>query len=360
MKRGSLGASVTICNDREWLYNGDTMKYLQSLVRFEKSEVAKVRHNILTFCGKHGSTATMDAYGVSRRTLFRWKKLLRDSYGRLERLVPESRAPHKRRQTMTHYKVVAFIRHIREQVPHLGKEKIKPLLDEYCQEAGIPTISISTIGKVIKRYNLTIQSKRIYHDPGSWFAKRKIRYKTKVKRSPRGVTPGYVEIDTIHTFIEGMKLYVFNALDVTLKFQFSFGYSTLTSRNARDFYQRLEKVYPLQKIHTVQTDNGLEYMGEFHQYLTEQNLHHLFIYPRCPKINGFVERANRTLQEEFVEQYIHTKWQGLVFFNRDLMEYLVWYNTKRVHKSLGNITPMDYLLLSYPKECHMYGTHTSC
>ncbi|QQS43374.1 hypothetical protein IPM65_04415 [Candidatus Roizmanbacteria bacterium] len=32
----------------------------------------------------------------------------------------------------------------------MGKEKIKPLLDEYCLQEGISTISESTIGKVIK------------------------------------------------------------------------------------------------------------------------------------------------------------------------------------------------------------------
>lgn len=292
---------MKICDDREWLYNGDNMKFITSLTRFNTSDVAKLRHDILTFYGKHGVTATIDAYGVSRRTIFRWKKLLRDGYGTLERLVPSSRAPHKKRQMMTHYKVISFIRTIREEVPHLGKEKIKPLLDEYCLEVGIPTIAESTIaiGKVIKRYGMNSHAKRIYHNPSSGFAQRRIRYKTKVKRSPKSAPPGYVEIDTIHTFVDGMRLYIFNAVDVSLKFQFSFGYTTLTSKNATDFYKRLELVYPLPNtIHTVQTDNGLEYLGDFHSYLEEKiTLKHLFIYPRCPKINGFVERANRTLQE---------------------------------------------------------------
>lgn len=123
--------------------------------------------------------------------------------------------------------------------------------------------------------------------------------------------------------------------------------------------RRLELVYPIkQGIKTVQTDNGLEYLGDFHDYLEKQYIPHLFIYPRCPKINGFVERANRTLQEEFMQDYIHTRWNGIMAFNHDLMEYLVWYNTKRVHKGLNNTTPINYLLSILPKECHMYGTYT--
>lgn len=336
------------------------MKFVKSLSAYQKSEIAQLRNDILTFSNKHGIQATVDAYGISRRTLFRWKKKLKSSYGRLESLIPESTKPHSTRVMLTPAKVITFIRNIREQYSHLGKEKIKPLLDEYCLQEGLQTIAESTIGKVIKRHNLTVKTKRIYHNPESGFAKRKIRYKKKVKRSPKVTDTGYIEIDTIMKFVHGIKLYVFNAVDVRLKFQFSYGYSTLTSHNGRDFFNRLELVYPIQNgIKTVQTDNGLEYLGDFHMYLEDKNIPHLFIYPRCPKINAYVERANRTLQEEFLEQYIYTKWQGLAAFNRDLMDYLVWYNTKRVHKSLHNISPINYLLSILPHECHMYGTYTS-
>ncbi|MDA1316689.1 MAG: integrase core domain-containing protein [bacterium] len=87
--------------------------------------------------------------------------------------------------------------------------------------------------------------------------------------------------------------------------------------------------------------------------LEDKQIPHLFIYPRCPKINAFVEQATRTLQEEFMESYIHTEWSGITTFNHDLMKYLVWYNTKRVHKSLNNTTPIDYLLLILPQERNM-------
>jgi len=353
------GDQLRVIRSSDFQYNRDLMKYVQSLSAYQESDVAQMRNDILTFRDQYGLQATIDAYGLSRRTLFRWKKQLKSSGGRLDSLVPVSTKPKTTRHMSTHPKIISFIRDIREQYTNLGKEKIKPLLDEYCVGEGLPTISESTIGKVISRYNLQHKTYRYYHNPGSAFAKRKVRYKMKVKHSPKVTDTGYVEIDTITKFIGGIKLYVFNAVDIKLKFQFSFGYTTLTSRNGRDFFQRLELVYPIQNgIKTVQTDNGLEYLGDFHTYLENKNIPHLFIYPRCPKINGFIERANRTLQEEFMEQYIYTKWNGIVAFNRDLMEYLIWYNTKRVHKSLHNISPINYLLSILPQECHMYGTHT--
>jgi len=51
----------------------------------------------------------------------------------------------------TDAEIISFIRDIREIHPHIGKEKIKPLLDNYCRKRGIKPISVSTIGKIIKR-----------------------------------------------------------------------------------------------------------------------------------------------------------------------------------------------------------------
>ncbi|NMB56356.1 transposase, partial [Candidatus Beckwithbacteria bacterium] len=41
----------------------------------------------------------------------------------------------------------------------------------------------------------------------------------------------------------------------------------------------------------------------FHKYLEEETkIDHIFIYPRSPKINAYIERFNRTIQEEFLER----------------------------------------------------------
>lgn len=48
--------------------------------------------------------------------------------------------------------IISFIRELREEHPWIGKDKIKPLPDEYCKRRGISSISICKIGKIIKRY----------------------------------------------------------------------------------------------------------------------------------------------------------------------------------------------------------------
>ena len=75
----------------------------------------------------------------------------KEHHGCLDSLIPQSRRPKTLRQMRTDSDIISFIREIRERHPHIGKEKIKPLLDNYCRKRGIKPISVSTIGKIIKR-----------------------------------------------------------------------------------------------------------------------------------------------------------------------------------------------------------------
>ncbi len=81
-------------------------------------------------------------------------------------------------------------------------------------------------------------------------------------------------------------------------------------------------VYPIKNdIYTIQTDNGLEFLGDFDLYLKRKNIKHLFIYPRCPKINAYIERANRTLQEEFINGHEQYALEGIEELNSRLIDY---------------------------------------
>jgi len=250
--------------------------------------------------------------------------------------------------------IVQFIRQIRQKYPKLGKEKINPLLDEYCQERGLKSISESTIGKVIKRHKLFSQKAgRVYHDPS--IKRRPTQKRLRVKRSPRHEDFGHIIADTVQRVTDGVKDYFYSAIDAKLKFALTLNYKRLNSKNMKDFYERFRALYPLE-IKDWQTDNGSENLGEFDKALEKANIPHLFIYPRCPKINSIIERYNRTLQEEFIDNYldiIHDK----PLFHQHLAEYMVFYLTKRIHKSIDKMTPVDYLIKKGGMS-HLYGTYT--
>ena len=318
---------------------------LYSLRRFEDNDVAKERLKIIGFYEEFGEKATKQAFGADRKLIHVWKRKLKHGDNQLQSLVPESTRPIRTRTMKTEHRIIAFIREQRQKHPRIGKEKLKPLLDRYCSSIYIKTISESTIGKIIKRNKLFYQkSGRMYHDPNSKYATNMLKRKKRqrVKHAPRHEDFGHFQADSLFQFSDGIKRYILSAIDSKLKFSFSACYKHLSSRTGKDFFQKLQMVYPLD-IKSVQTDNGLEFLGEFEDYLKSQNIPHYFTYPRCPRINGCVERYNRTLREEFLNHNLDSIYDPDVL-NLQLADYLIFYNTERPHKTLGLKSPIDYLI----------------
>jgi hypothetical protein len=341
-------------------YNPAMSKIYKSILAYAISDEAKFRMEVINHFNQFGLESTQGAYKVSRASIYRWRKELKDSQGSLKSLIPKSRKPKRLRQMKTDIRLIEMIKDLRQLHYRIGKRKIKPILDKYALSLGIKPIAVDTIGKVIKRNNLFFQKQgRIYHNPNSKRCGCKLNYKSKVKRSPKVTDSGYLEIDTIHLFIDGIKIYIYHAIDVANKFDFAYGYTRLNSRNTVDFLNKVKMVYPIESgIKTIQTDNGLEFLGDFDQKLRKDNLPHLFIYPRCPKINGFIERANRSLKEEFINPNLDLLLISLDEFNHELIKHLIWYNTERPHQSLNFMSPIDYLLKRYP-ESQMYTARTT-
>lgn len=155
-----------------------------SLRRFSKNEAAQQRLKIIRFYEKHGEEATIKAFGVNRKLISKWRKRLKENGGRLEALIPYSTRPSTARKSNIPQKIIDFIRDLRQTYPRLGKEKIKPPLDEYCIGIGLKTVSEPTIGNIIKRHNFFFQKAgRIYHNPNSKWAKdsKKREKRTRVK-----------------------------------------------------------------------------------------------------------------------------------------------------------------------------------
>ena len=340
-------------------YNRDMSKTYQSILKFCSSDQAGFRLEAINHFNQYGLKSTQSAFKVSRASIYRWKRKLIQSEGQLKSLVAVSTKPKRTRTMKTDCRIIAFLREQRQTHYRLGKSKLKVLLDEYCLGLGIDSVSESTIGKIIKRHNLFFQRVgRSYHNPNSGWAKAKVKRKPRVRYSPKASTFGYVEIDTIVKFYLNTKVYVYNAVDIKLRWQFSLAFRSASSQNTVKFFKLLSLVYPIKSgIKTIQTDNGAEYLGHFDQHLRKKKIKHLFIYPRCPRINGHVERANRTLQEEFIDQNLDLAVTDLTEFNGKLIDYLIWYNQTRPHWSLNNISPLNYLLKTMP-ESQMYVTHT--
>ena len=122
----------------------------------------------------------------------------------------------------------------------------------------------------------------------------------------------------------------------------SFAKSSI-SLAAEEFFNLCRQVFPF-SFDFVLTDNGSEFKKHFDQAVKDLHMTHYHTYPRTPKMNAHLERFNRTIQEEFVDYHMPLL-KTPEEFNRELMTYLFWYNTTRVHCAFKNkLSPIQFML----------------
>lgn len=306
------------------------------------------RVKILTFWHKHGTDTTKDAFGVPRSTLYRWQKELNDAGGNISALDPKSTAPNKRRVRNIPPILEQAIIDWRTKRPRIGGKKLAPLL----RKEGF-TVSVSYIDRCIG------DLKKLGRLPDkvqlSWYAKsgtHKERSKTKVKKQRRPQKQG-LEIDTIVRHVDGTKRYILTAIDIERRFAYAHTYTSHGSGSARDFLKQLIRHAPF-PITEIQTDNGSEFQKYFHEACIALNITHYHTYPRCPKMNAYIERFNRTVQEEHIVYHRSLLRDSVSGFNDSLTEWLWWYNHDRPHEGLGMLSPMEYYRAHYEIESQMY------
>lgn len=316
------------------------MKKVISLSAFADSDTAKYRLQVIDFYQQFGIKATLKAFPVKRSTLFLWQKTFRENGNRLSSLVPLSSRPKRVRRMNTHPLVLAEICRLRKKHYRLGKKKLFPLIRKYCQPMGLSFPAVSTIGKIIKRNHVFFDKPTFgYHDPGR--KKYQRRKKERVRFAPRPHSGGYVQLDTIETIITSIRRYTITAIDVKLKVAYAQTFKTKSAANALTVLKDIEAMLPV-SVQTLQTDNGSEFEGEFDRYCRQKKIIHKWIYPESPKINGVVERFNRTLQEEWLDVY-QDELLDPEKVNRRITEYLYFYHNDRIHEGLGDRTPASVL-----------------
>lgn len=312
---------------------GLLMKTLTTSLKFDTSDVAKFRLHVLEHMELYGYKSAVNAFGVKKSTLYDWRKAFVSSQKRLLSLVPRSTRPHRVRRMHIHPDILLFIRSVREQYGRVGKKKLKLLVDAYAQELGLESLGTTAIEKLVRRNHWYFEGTR------KWKQRRSFQRKH-TKYAPKETLPGYLEMDSITVTLMSRQYRFMTVIDVVTKVAWCRRVSRLTALNARLTFHEFQQQYP-QVIRVMQTDNGSEFLAEFHDYLETEAIEHCFIYPRSPRINGVIERFNRTIQEEFLQRCIELDYD-LPAFSGKLTAYLDWYNMKRPHSSLGYVTPAQY------------------
>ena len=92
------------------------------------------------------------------------------------------------------------------------------------------------------------------------------------------------------------------------------------------------------EVQHLLTDNGREYCGRplhhpFELFLAISQIEHRRTGVASPETNGFCERFHRTLKEEFFSvAFRKTFYESLEQLQRDLDQFLNFYNRERAHQ----------------------------
>lgn len=326
--------------------------------RYMITEQAKERCRILAFWDKHGDEAAKEAFKVSRATLFRWQKYLKEGGGKLEALNSKSTVPKRRRKRVIPDAVKNFIINERKYDRRLSKDKLSILM----KEDGVAALSSSTVGRMLndlKKRGILPKETKIYLSGKTGRLIERKPKEIKKKLRSKGHSGGLAKADSIVRFMNGIKRYVVTAIDKETKFTFAYAYKSHSSNQTADFMKKFKTVAPVSLTH-IQTDNGSEFENHFDIFLEENDIIHFHTYPRCPKMNTEIERFNRTISEAFIARNRTLLAYDIDAFNEKLIDWLLWYNTRRPHWSLGLISPLRYIVNKLPaKESQMCWTNTA-
>jgi len=77
-------------------------------------------------------------------------------------------------------------------------------------------------------------------------------------------------------------------------------------------------------------------MAKFEEACQRLGIRLFVLPPKSLKLNGHVERIQRTFREEFYARPLPSKIPGL---QRELDAYLDYYNCERLHRALDGLAP---------------------
>jgi transposase InsO family protein len=169
------------------------------------------------------------------------------------------------------------------------------------------------------------------------------------ERKVESLYPGYLLCQD--TFLVGTlkgigRVYLQNVVDTYGSYAFGKLYTSKQPETAVDvLYDRVLPFYETHglAVEHILTDNGREYCGRpmvhpYEVYLELNDIEHRRTKVATPRTNGFVERFNKTVLDEFVRETFRDKFYASVEeLQADFDKWLDYYNNKRPHRGYRNM-----------------------
>jgi len=309
----------------------------QRLVRLSHTLSRQVRQHVawMDYYRTHGHNAALTCryFGISRQTFYRWKG--RYDPRALDTMEPRSHRPHHVRQPTWSSDVAQAVRRLREQYPRWGKDKLVVLLRREGR-----ALSTSMVGRIL----VSLKARGVLREPPpTRISARKRRPRVYAIRKPKDYVvaqPGdLVQVDTLDVRpLPGVILKHFTARDVISRWDVLEAHTRATALTATRFLDTLQARMPF-RVKALQVDGGSEFAAGFETACQVRGLRLFVLPPRSPKLNGSVERAQRTHTEEFYE--VSDYELTVPALNHALRDWERTYNTIRPHQALAYRTPQE-------------------
>jgi len=115
---------------------------------------------------------------------------------------------------------------------------------------------------------------------------------------------------------------------------------SMTEADVEIVLQRAREKFPNENPRII-SDNGPQFIAkDFKEFIRISGMHHVRISPYYPQSNGKIERWHQSLKRECIRPKCPLSLEDA---RRIVGNFVNHYNTKRLHSSIGYITPKDKL-----------------
>ena len=317
--------------------------------------VAAVEEMRQEFCeeverGDRSVSAICHAYGISRKTGYKWLKRYRCA-GRLG-LTDQRRTPRHHPQQVSAGVELRIVK-LKRQYPYWGPRKLHRLLyDDY---PNTERVAISTVARILARHNLVIPREEpvVYPTVGRF-----------ERAEPNDLWQ--MDLKMVRRQPDGRKRYVAGILDDHSRFVLGLWWlPDLTDSSVLACWIDAAKQYGLPR--ETLTDHGSQFRmvehttSTFRTHLWACGVDHTQARVGHPQTQGKIERFWSTLQRELTPQLDvapPSRWPVL------MEQWRIQYNRRRPHEALNDATPASRYRTSprryvEPDRCARIGLPTS-
>lgn len=317
-----------------------------------KNKLAQKRFTLLQLAEKLGNVSkACQMHKVSRSQFYEYKRAFQ-LHG-LDGLIDKPPVPGSHPNELTD-EIKQKIIDLSLKHPAYGQQRIA----DHLALEGIAVCATSIRNLWIKqdmetRYKRLLLLEEVHAEKGFELTEQQIRLIEKAnpcfkERHVESSYPGQLLCqDTFYVGrLKGVgRIYLQAVIDTYGSFGFAKLYTSKRPETAVDvLYDRVLPFYQQHKlpVEAILTDNGTEYKGRpmIHMYeifLEFNDIEHRHTKVGNPRTNGFVERFNRTLLDEFFRSCFRKKlYESVQALQSDLDDWLHQYNYERPHRGYRN------------------------